>query len=592
MVITTLGAPHMVRAREDTVHTLVQSQTSFQAGELKHFLHPWKEITTDHTILQIVTGVKIEFKNSVAPTQHYDRPSVFISHQHSIDKLLAKGVIIPAVQETEEFISTIFLRPKNGTHCTILNLKAFNEFVAYHHFKMDTLEVAVNMMRPGCFMALVDLKDAYYTVPIHPSHQKYLKFCFDGVFYKYTCLPNGLASAPRTFTKLLKPVYATLRSMGHLNSGYIDDSYLQGETFAECHKNVIDTIALFTKLGFHIHPEKSVFTPSQKLTFLGFVLDSIAMTVTLTEVQRILSACATLLQTQMPTVRQVAEVIGILVSAFPGAQYGPLHYRHLEWNKYLTLITNKGDYRGKMQLSPSAFKEIQWWHDNAVTLKRDIQHDHPSTSIQSDASTLGWGAIFGIQKTGGRWTSLEAEYHINILELLAAFFPLKCFCSHINNCHIQIQIDNTTAIAYINNTGPKSKELNQLAVQIWEWCISRNIWLSAVHIPGQLNTGADEKSRMFSDNHEWMLNKHSFDEILLHHPDLDFDLFASRLNYQISSYCSWQADPNSAHVDAFTMSWNEQKCYAFPPFSLLPRCLQKISQDRAQGVLIAPLWPT
>ena len=212
-------------------------------------------------------------------------------------------------------------------HHTILNLKAFNEFIAYHHFKMDTLEAVVNMMRPGCFMASVDLKGAYYTVPIHPSHQKYLKFCYDGVFYKYTCLPSGLASALCIFTKLLKPVYATLGSMGHLNSGYINDSYLQGDTSAECHKNVTDIITLFTKLGFHIHPEKSVFIPSQKLTFLGFVLDSIVMTVMLTEekVQQILSVGASLLKTQTPTIRQVAEVIGILVSNFPGAQYGPLH---------------------------------------------------------------------------------------------------------------------------------------------------------------------------------------------------------------------------------------------------------------------------
>ena len=89
-----------------------------------------------------------------------------------------------------------------------------------------------------------------------------------------------------------------------------------------------------------------------------------------------------------------------------------------------------------------------------------------------------------------------------------------------------------------------------------------------------------------------MLNTHFFDEILLRYPGLDFDLFASRLNNQISSYCSWQADPNSTHVDAFTMNWNGHKFYAFPPFSLLPRCLQKMSQDRAQGVLNAPLWPT
>ena len=54
-----------------------------------------------------------------------------------------------------------------------------------------------------------------------------------------------------------------------------------------------------------------------------------------------------------------------------------------------------------MQLSPPALAELQWWRDNAQTLKRDIQHAHPSTSIQSDASTLGWGAVFGTQKTGG-----------------------------------------------------------------------------------------------------------------------------------------------------------------------------------------------
>ena len=88
---------------------------------------------------------------------------------------------------------------------------------------------------------------------------------------------------------------------------------------------------------------------------------------------------------------------------------------------------------------------------------------------------------------------------------------------------------------------------------------------------------------MFSDNHEWMLNKHSFDEILLRHPGLDFDLFASRLNYQISSYCSWHTYPNSAHVDAFTTNWIWLKFLCFPPFSLHPRCLQKISLRPSTG---------
>jgi len=80
-----------------------------------------------------------------------------------------------------------------------------NKFVAYHHFKMESLKHVISMIRPNCFMASVDLKDAYYSVPIHQDHEKYLKFEWKGQLYQFTCLPNGLACAPRLFTKLLKP---------------------------------------------------------------------------------------------------------------------------------------------------------------------------------------------------------------------------------------------------------------------------------------------------------------------------------------------------------------------------------------------------
>ena len=155
----------------------------------------------------------------------------------------------------------------------ILNLRAFNELVQYHHFKVDTLEMSVKMMKPGCFMASIDLRDAYYTVPIFHAHQKYLKFIFNGTLYQYTCMENGLSCAPWVFTKLLKPVYATLHNLGYLSLGYIDDSYLQSDTSSECLRNVKVTASLFKKVGFHLHPTKSVIIPTQRLTFLGFVLD-------------------------------------------------------------------------------------------------------------------------------------------------------------------------------------------------------------------------------------------------------------------------------------------------------------------------------
>ena len=86
-------------------------------------------------------------------------------------------MIVRTDRETGEFISPIFLRErKDGSHRMILNLKALNKSIVYHHFKMDTLGSVIKLMRPNCFMATIDLKDAYYSVPVSEKHQKYLKF--------------------------------------------------------------------------------------------------------------------------------------------------------------------------------------------------------------------------------------------------------------------------------------------------------------------------------------------------------------------------------------------------------------------------------
>ena len=113
--------------------------------------------------------------------------------------------------------------------------------------------------------------------------------------------------------------------------------------------------------------------------------------------------------------------------------------------------------------------------------------------------------------------------------------------------------------------------------------------MSAVHIAGKLNTSADNKSRNFSNKYERSLSKAYFLEIFSTFPKLNIDLFASRLNNQLDTYCSWKPDPGCTYVDAFSINWSN---FAFPPFSLIPKCIQKIIQDKAKGILLIPAWPT
>ena len=134
-----------------------------------------------------------------------------------IAKLVSKEVLQITTRVPDCFILNTLIRPKkDGAFRMILNLKPLNKFVDYHHFKMDTFRTALKLIRPGCFMASVDLKDAYYATPIAEEDRKLrLMLQWKGKYYQFTCLPNGLPSAPRIFTKILKPVYTRLRSIGH-----------------------------------------------------------------------------------------------------------------------------------------------------------------------------------------------------------------------------------------------------------------------------------------------------------------------------------------------------------------------------------------
>ena len=157
-------------------------------------------------------------------------------------------------------------------------------------------------------------------------------------------------------------------------------------------------------------------------------------------------------------------------------------------------------------------------------------------------------------------------------------------------------IDNTTAVSVVNSMGTcHSSKCHSLAVQIWEFCKLHNVtWLTAAHIPGSSNVTADRESRQFhSEDTEWMIDSKVLNKALdAHNFKPKIDLFASRLHRQLPIYCSFRPDPEASFVGAFTVSWSDKQFYCFPPFSCVLRVLQKIIQDKATGVVVAPMWPT
>ena len=568
------------------------------AGNIKNCIRNWQRLTSCPWTLETVLGCKIPLlkqPKQLVPPHPF---KLTLSEQKIMDdeivKLHNKGVIKQAEHLEGEFISNIFLRPKpNGTFRLILDLTKFNDFVKYEHFKMFSLTMARQLITKGAYMASIDLKDAYYYVPIASEHRKYLRFVWRGTLYEYTCLPNGLASCPRIFTRLLKPIFATLGERGHILFPYIDDSFIVASSKTECAQAITELRELFVALGFSIHEDKSVLTPTHRLKFLGFYLDSSRMMVEITEekVEKFTQAVDSIgSQGAKVKIRTVAGIVGLMTAYGPAVLYGGAHIKTLERCKNDALRKAKGDFEKCMRISPEGWEDINWWQEHIACSPSPIVVCKPKVQITTDASLQGWGAHSVEVATGGRWLPHEAEAHINVLELRAVLLGLSSLIRQ-QNIHVHILSDNMTAVTYITKMGgTRSTECNNIVRKIWCWAEKRNIWLTASYIKGKDNQVADHYSRHFHDHLEWELNSKIYEHVCSQWGTPTVDLFASRHNYKCERYVSWHPEPEAWRVDAFSLTWDSEFYYAFPPFSLVARVARKLLHEKSHAVLIAPEW--
>ena len=160
------------------------------------------------------------------------------------------------------------------------------------------------------------------------------------MMYEFAYLPFRLASAPRVFTKLMKPVVGLLRQLGIILRVYLDNMFIMAQFQDIALQHASTALDLLQGLGFMINFLKSVLVPSTKMEFLGFVVDSITLSLALPrdKIKNVRKECQTLLDSLLVTVRQLAKLLGHLTSTIQAVFPGPLHLRHLQNEKNRALV--------------------------------------------------------------------------------------------------------------------------------------------------------------------------------------------------------------------------------------------------------------
>ena len=144
----------------------------------------------------------------------------------------------------------------------VIDLSHLNDFVQLTSFKMETVASVLLSVREGDFLASLDLKDAYFQIPIHGSSRKLLRFMSEGTFYQFKALCFGLSTAPQVFTRVFAAVSAWAHSRGIRLLRYLDDWLVLSSSEKKAKQSIRELLSLCHTLGIVINEKKSDLVPS------------------------------------------------------------------------------------------------------------------------------------------------------------------------------------------------------------------------------------------------------------------------------------------------------------------------------------------
>ena len=573
---------------------------------LENMWQVWKTQGASSFVCNVLRdGVKLTFEREppLSPSPISFSPPIELVKRRALDmeisELKRKGVLEPVQKGEYGFYSRIFLVPKkDGSWRPIIDLSQLNAFLVIPKFSMETPETIRLATRQGDWAISIDLKDAYFHLPIRESDRKFLSFSYQGEAWRFKNLCFGLATAPWFFTKAMLEVKNMLLRQGISAHVYLDDWLIRSQDKEKLIHQKVTVLALCQELGLMVNWEKSDLTPKQDYVFLGYRFENLSHRVFPPEdrIQSILKLVHTFLSSSALSARVWASLIGLLGSVDKIIPGGRLKIRPLQihmmsqWSQVLD-----PDFRQMLGVPKALKVELLWWTvTENWTRGVPTLPQNPHLTIYTDASNSGWGAHSESQKhrLWGTWSKSDKRLHINILEFKAVTLAVKTWETKCQNKIVLVATDNSTVVSYLNHRGgTRSPALNLLAVEFLSWAMNKNIQIRARHIPGQLNVLADALSRKgMVIKTEWALDQQEFNRLVA---IADFqptvDLFACHCNTKLEKFVSPIPDKRAMAVDAFSLSWVGMKAYAFPPTQILDRVVAKLLQDRPRMILVAQL---
>ena len=380
---------------------------------------------------------------------------------------------------------------------------SLNDYSTIDSVKYQSVNDALNMIRPHWYQCKIDLRWAYRVCGINPAHYAFtgLKWRFSGdnddTYLIDTRLSFGARKSPHIFHRLTQAVKRMMARRGFdAVVVFLDDFYCAAETWEKCCEVQSTLIFLLRSLGFHINWNK-VVDCTKHLVFLGINIDTESGTLWLDEnkAQKLVELTDSMIKQTRCTRKQLESLAGKLSWASAVIPWGRLHLRSL----YDAISATKNN-KHKVKLC-YLLPDIEWWH---VCLKlgnnkRLIWDTRPILHVFTDSSNLAGGAFCHGDWLYRAWhidRPSTAHWHINLKELQMIGEAVNHWAKIFYNHRVKVYTDNIAAAYMINKGSSRNLLANRILHSIGFLSLKYDFTLEACFIPGRHNDMADAISRL------------------------------------------------------------------------------------------------
>ncbi|KAI8487678.1 hypothetical protein Bbelb_346710 [Branchiostoma belcheri] len=453
-----------------------------------------------------------------------------------------------------------------------------------------------------------DDKSGYDHVKVQNQSKTLLGFEWGGFYFVCTTIPFGWSLSAWVYNTLGLAATSYVRAVGVPSTHYIDDRHAGQLTrpnqptevdeitaFRRAEKAIFLLVTILVRLGYFINLAKSVLVPTQIITFLGMIINSILMAFGIPEEKK--GKFGTLrrqiLSEGKVDVKLLQKLVGKIISfavAVPGTQ---LFTR--ECNLAISQAVRKGQMiyiRGDLRKEIEHWEFLESWQGSFPWR----QERHLTIKLASDASNARWGGVIdpGMDSQlvlGDAWSQRERALHINIKEALAVRYVMEAAGDRCRNARVQLQVDNQAVMHAWKAQGRKSKQMFDVLKEIFSLTLRMNCALSMSYVRSADNP-ADMPSRSFSEV-DMALTEDAWETLELKLGPHGIDCMAMPSNARLHNFIAPFPTRQARAVDFFAQTFGKElakygKGYVFPPVALVGQVFNHIKQCQYPCTLVAP----